>query len=174
MANRSGVLRSFFFSIKSVRICRAVGLFLLLFSIQFSSLMDKVSLFFSFAPIFFLFLYVESYIGTFCLKKIINLIKMNISYNWLKRYLNLDIEPEEVSKILTSIGLEVDGVEEVESIKGGLEGLVVGEVLQCENHPDSDHLHVARVNVGSGVQEQIRPVGQQCELLHRGLENRLF
>ena len=80
---------------------------------------------------------------------------MNISYNWLKRYLNLDIEPEEVSKILTSIGLEVDGVEEVESIKGGLEGLVVGEVLQCENHPDSDHLHVAIVNVGSGEPLQI-------------------
>lgn len=80
---------------------------------------------------------------------------MNISYNWLKRYLNLDIEPEEVSKVLTSIGLEVDGLEEVESVKGGLEGLVVGEVLQCENHPDSDHLHVAIVNVGSQEPLQI-------------------
>jgi phenylalanyl-tRNA synthetase beta chain len=56
---------------------------------------------------------------------------MNISYNWLKQYVNLDIEPEEVSKILTSIGLEVGGVEEVQTIKGGLEGLVVGEVLEA-------------------------------------------
>lgn len=73
---------------------------------------------------------------------------MNISYKWLKRYINLDLEPEEVSKILTSIGLEVGCVEKVESIKGGLEGLVVGEVFECEDHPDSDHLHVAKVNVG--------------------------
>ena len=80
---------------------------------------------------------------------------MNISYNWLKRYINLDIAPEEVSKILTSIGLEVGGLEEVESIKGGLEGLVVGEVIECENHPDSDHLHVTKVNVGSGEPLQI-------------------
>lgn len=80
---------------------------------------------------------------------------MNISYNWLKRYINLDIEPEETSKILTSIGLEVDGVETVESIKGGLEGLVVGEVLSCENHPDSDHLHVTKVNVGGEEPLQI-------------------
>lgn len=80
---------------------------------------------------------------------------MNISYNWLKQYINLDIEPEEVSKILTSIGLEVGGVEEVQTIKGGLEGLVVGEVLSADNHPDSDHLHVAKVNIGSGEPLQI-------------------
>lgn len=80
---------------------------------------------------------------------------MNISYKWLKRYINLDLEPEEVSKILTSIGLEVGGVEKVESIKGGLEGLVVGEVLECEDHPDSDHLHVAKVNVGGEEPLQI-------------------
>lgn len=73
---------------------------------------------------------------------------MNISYNWLKQYINLDIEPEEVSKILTSIGLEVGGVEELQTIKGGLEGLVVGEVLEAASHPDSDHLHIAKVNVG--------------------------
>lgn len=80
---------------------------------------------------------------------------MNISYNWLKQYINLDIEPEEVSKILTSIGLEVGGVEEVQTIKGGLEGLVVGEVLSADNHPDSDHLHIAKVNIGSGEPLQI-------------------
>ncbi len=80
---------------------------------------------------------------------------MNISYSWLKRYINLDIEPEEVSKILTSIGLEVGGIEEVESIKGGLKGLVVGEVLSCENHPDSDHLHVTKVNIGENEPLQI-------------------
>lgn len=80
---------------------------------------------------------------------------MNISYNWLKQYINLDIEPEKVSEILTSIGLEVGGVEEVQSVKGGLEGLVVGEVLSADNHPDSDHLHVARVNIGSGEPLQI-------------------
>lgn len=80
---------------------------------------------------------------------------MNISYEWLKKYINLDIEPEEVSKILTSIGLEVGCVEEVQTIKGGLEGLVVGEVLEAEDHPDSDHLHVAKVNVGAEEPLQI-------------------
>ena len=68
---------------------------------------------------------------------------MNISYNWLKKYIALDLEPEAVSKILTSIGLEVGGVEEVETIKGGLQGLVVGAVVEAEDHPNSDHLHVA-------------------------------
>lgn len=87
---------------------------------------------------------------------------MNISYNWLKQYVNLDIEPEEVSKILTSIGLEVGGVEEVQTIKGGLEGLVVGEVLEAENHPDSDHLHVAKVNVGQGEPLQIVCGAHNC------------
>ena len=75
---------------------------------------------------------------------------MNISYNWLKKYIALDLEPEAVSKILTSIGLEVGGVEEVETIKGGLQGLVVGAVVEAEDHPNSDHLHVAKVDVGSG------------------------
>ncbi|MBP5365900.1 MAG: phenylalanine--tRNA ligase subunit beta [Bacteroidales bacterium] len=75
---------------------------------------------------------------------------MNVSYNWLKRYINLDLTPEKVSETLTSIGLEVGSVETVQTIKGGLEGLVVGEVLTCEAHPNSDHLHKTTVNVGSG------------------------
>ncbi|MDR3141114.1 MAG: phenylalanine--tRNA ligase subunit beta [Tannerellaceae bacterium] len=75
---------------------------------------------------------------------------MNISYNWLKKYLDFDLQPEEVSAALTSIGLETGGVEEVQTIKGGLEGLVVGEVLTCKPHPDSDHLHITTVNAGGG------------------------
>ena len=63
---------------------------------------------------------------------------MNISYNWLKEYLDFDLEPEEVAAALTSIGLETGGVEEVQTIKGGLEGLVIGEVLTCEEHPNSE------------------------------------
>ena len=74
---------------------------------------------------------------------------MNISYNWLKRYINLQDDAETVAKILTSIGLEVGTVEKIETIRGGLRGLVVGEVLSCEPHPNSDHLHLTKVNVGS-------------------------
>jgi len=73
---------------------------------------------------------------------------MNISYNWLKRYIALPDDAETVAKILTSIGLEVGTVETVETIRGGLKGLVVGEVLTCEAHPNSDHLHITKVNVG--------------------------
>ena len=80
---------------------------------------------------------------------------MNISYNWLKEYVACDLTPEEVSAALTSIGLETDGVEEVQTIKGGLEGLVIGEVLTCVDHPDSDHLHITTVNLGDGVPTQI-------------------
>lgn len=75
---------------------------------------------------------------------------MNISYKWLKRYINLQDDAETVAKILTSIGLEVETVETVETIKGGLKGLVVGEVLTCEPHPNSDHLHITKVNIGEG------------------------
>ena len=80
---------------------------------------------------------------------------MNISYNWLKEYLDFDLEPEEVAAALTSIGLETGGVEEVQTIKGGLEGLVIGEVLTCEEHPNSDHLHITTVNVGGAEPLQI-------------------
>ena len=80
---------------------------------------------------------------------------MNISYNWLKEYVNFDLTPDEVAAALTSIGLETGGVEEVQTIKGGLEGLVVGEVLTCEPHPNSDHMHVTTVNLGQGEPVQI-------------------
>ena len=80
---------------------------------------------------------------------------MNISYNWLKEYINIDVEPAELAKILTSIGLETGGVEEVQTIKGGLEGLVVGKVLTCVDHENSDHLHVTTVDVGGEAPLQI-------------------
>lgn len=80
---------------------------------------------------------------------------MNISYNWLKAYLDFDLTPDEVAAALTSIGLETGGVEEVQTIKGGLEGLVIGEVLTCEMHPNSDHLHITTVNVGGEAPLQI-------------------
>ncbi len=74
---------------------------------------------------------------------------MIISYNWLKDYLNVSLDVEKMSEILTDIGLEVGGVETVQTIKGGLEGVVVGEVLTCERHPNSDHLNKTTVNVGT-------------------------
>ena len=80
---------------------------------------------------------------------------MNISYNWLKEYVDFDMTPEEVSAALTSMGLETDGVEEVQTIKGGLEGLVIGEVITCVDHPDSDHLHITTVDLGDGNPVQI-------------------
>ena len=80
---------------------------------------------------------------------------MNISYKWLREYVDFDLTAQEVAAALTSIGLEVDGVEEVQSIRGGLEGIVIGEVLTCEPHPNSDHMHVCTVNLGQGEPEQI-------------------
>jgi len=74
---------------------------------------------------------------------------MNISYNWLKNYLNIDKTPDELSLILTDIGLEVEAVEKVQAIPGGLEGLIVGEVLTAEQHPNADKLRVTTVNVGN-------------------------
>jgi phenylalanyl-tRNA synthetase beta chain len=73
---------------------------------------------------------------------------MNIAYSWLKEYIDVDLTPIQMSDILTQIGLEVAGIEEVETVKGGLKGLVVGEVLTCKHHPDSDHLSVTTVDVG--------------------------
>ncbi len=80
---------------------------------------------------------------------------MNISYNWLKEYVDFNLTPDEVAEALTSIGLETGGVEEVQTIKGGLEGIVIGEVLTCESHPNSDHMHVTTVNVGGAEPIQI-------------------
>lgn len=80
---------------------------------------------------------------------------MNISYNWLKDYLNFDLTPTETADALTSIGLETGGVEEMQSVKGGLEGLIIGEVLTCADHPNSDHLHITTVNLGDNVPIQI-------------------
>lgn len=80
---------------------------------------------------------------------------MNISYKWLKEYVDFDLTPQEVCDALTSEGLEVDALEEVQSIKGGLKGLYVGKVLTCEMHPNSDHLHVTTVDLGRETPSQI-------------------
>lgn len=102
---------------------------------------------------------------------------MNISYNWLKNYLNIDKTPDELSLILTDVGLEVEAVEKVQSIPGGLEGLVVGEVLSSEQHPNADKLRVTKVNIGgetpldivcgapncrAGLKVIVAPVGAVC------------
>lgn len=73
---------------------------------------------------------------------------MKISYNWLKRYIDFDMGAEELSILLTNSGLEVEGIEKFQSVKGGLEGLVIGEVITCEKHPNADKLSVTTVNVG--------------------------
>lgn len=80
---------------------------------------------------------------------------MNISYNWLKEYVDFDLSPEEVAEALTSIGLETGGIEKVETVKGGLEGIVIGKVLTCVEHPNSDHLHITTVDLGNGIPTQI-------------------
>ena len=80
---------------------------------------------------------------------------MNVSYNWLKRYIDTDLSAERIAEILTELGLEVEEFEKIETIKGGLKGVVVGEVLTCEDHPDSDHLHITTVDVGAEAPLQI-------------------
>ena len=80
---------------------------------------------------------------------------MNISYNWLKRYIDTDLPAEKVAEVLTDIGLEVEGLEKIETVKGGLQGVVVGEVVTCTDHPDSDHLHLTTVDVGAAEPLQI-------------------
>ena len=73
---------------------------------------------------------------------------MKISYNWLKQFINLDWEPEKTSELLTNLGLEVEGLEKYSSIKGDLEGIIVGHIEKCEKHPNADRLKVTSVNVG--------------------------
>lgn len=80
---------------------------------------------------------------------------MNISYKWLKEYVDFDLTPQHVAEALTSCGLEVGGLEEVQPIRGGLKGLYVGKVLTCEPHPNSDHLHITTVDLGKGEPQQI-------------------
>ena len=80
---------------------------------------------------------------------------MNISYDWLREYVQTNLTAEELSKALTSIGLETGGVEEVESVPGGLKGLVIGQVLTCVDHENSDHLHVTTVDIGAEEPLQI-------------------
>jgi phenylalanyl-tRNA synthetase beta chain len=80
---------------------------------------------------------------------------MKISYNWINDYLKIDLEPSKVAEILTGIGLEIEGMDEWVSVKGGLEGVVIGEVLTCKKHPDADKLSVTTVNIGTGQPLQI-------------------
>ncbi len=92
---------------------------------------------------------------------------MNISFNWLKNYVDTTLTAEEISKVLTDIGLEVEGFEKIETIRGGLAGVVVGEVLTCEDHPDSDHLHITTVDVGA---EQPLPIVCGAANCRKGLK----
>ncbi len=80
---------------------------------------------------------------------------MKVSYKWLKDYVDFDLTPQEVAEALTSTGLEVDSIEEVPAVRGGLKGLYVGEVVSCEPHPNSDHLHVTQVDLSRGELHQI-------------------
>ena len=80
---------------------------------------------------------------------------MKISLNWLKQYIDIEQNPEELSEILTNLGLEVEGLEEIESIKGGMRGIVVGHVLECYKHPNADKLTITKVDIGFGTEMQI-------------------
>jgi phenylalanyl-tRNA synthetase beta chain len=80
---------------------------------------------------------------------------MKISFNWLKKYVDIEESPERISEILTDIGLEVEGMEKVESIKGGLHGIVIGKVLTCQKHPNADRLSLTQVDIGQGELLQI-------------------
>ena len=74
---------------------------------------------------------------------------MKISYNWLKNYISTDKTPEEIGRILTDTGLEVESIEKLEAVKGGLEGVIIGQVVSCEQHPDADKLKLTLVDIGS-------------------------
>ncbi|MEO6191263.1 MAG: hypothetical protein ABIO44_13875, partial [Saprospiraceae bacterium] len=75
---------------------------------------------------------------------------MRISYDWLNSIIDLGKTPEYIADILTSLGLEVEGIDYIESIKGGLKGVVVGEILECIQHPNADRLKLTKVNLGMG------------------------
>src|SRR5690554_1689896 len=81
--------------------------------------------------------------------------KMKISYNWLKQFINTNKTSEEISSLLTDLGLEVEGIEKFESIKGGLQGVIVGLVLSCEKHPNADKLKITTVDIGTETPLQI-------------------
>lgn len=80
---------------------------------------------------------------------------MTISYNWLKQFINLPWDAEKTGELLTDLGLEVEGIEDFSSVKGGLEGVVVGHVLECTQHTNADRLKVTKVDVGTGEPIQI-------------------
>ena len=80
---------------------------------------------------------------------------MKISYNWLKQFIKTDWNSEQTAALLTDLGLEVEVVEKYQSVKGGLEGIVVGHVLTCEKHPDADKLKVTTVDLGNGAPIQV-------------------
>ena len=80
---------------------------------------------------------------------------MKISYNWLKQFINIDLKSEDTAEVLTDLGLEVEGVEKFESLKGGLEGVVIGHVLSCTQHTNADKLKVTTVDIGTGTPIQI-------------------
>lgn len=80
---------------------------------------------------------------------------MKISLNWLKQYIQIDETPAQIAALLTGSGLEVEGWEEIESIKGGLKGLVIGEVITCAKHPNADKLSITTVDIG---EEQLSPI----------------
>ena len=80
---------------------------------------------------------------------------MKISYNWLKQFIKTDWEAEKTGELLTDLGLEVEGIDTFESVKGGLEGIVVGHVLTCDKHPNADRLNITTVDIGDGNPVQI-------------------
>ncbi|MEE3147825.1 MAG: phenylalanine--tRNA ligase subunit beta, partial [Bacteroidota bacterium] len=80
---------------------------------------------------------------------------MQISYNWLKQFINIDWEAEKTGNLLTDLGLEVEGIEAFQSVKGGLKGIVVGHVLTCVKHPNADRLKLTTVDLGDGEPVQI-------------------
>ena len=80
---------------------------------------------------------------------------MKISYNWLKQFIKIDLKSEETAAMLTDLGLEVEIVENYQSVKGGLVGVVVGHVVSCEKHPDADRLNITKVDLGDGIPVQI-------------------